>query len=236
MNARTSGHAPVLRRRPTARLRLIVDPRFRVHLMRGIPERCLAEVCPTRGSIAAPRPTRAANHRPRPLAIAPSSARAGALEPLPTLSRGMTRRETAFGAGVAYVLHHRRVLPDDRRLAGREPHAHRDGVRRPRDGPLVETGNGYYKAELIRGPARPGRRRTVEDVELATLGWSTGTPPAGCTATSATYRRPSSRESSTLPSRPPRPGRNQSARASTRPSPVQVSSAPMIVFVSPPQQ
>jgi len=83
MNARTSGHAPVLRRRPTARLRLIVDPRFRVHLMRGIPERCLAEVSTTRGSIAAPRPTRAANHRPRPLAIAPSSARAGALEPLP---------------------------------------------------------------------------------------------------------------------------------------------------------
>lgn len=31
--------------------------------------------------------------------------------------------------------------------------------------------NGYYKAELIRGPARPGPWRTVEDVELATLGW-----------------------------------------------------------------
>jgi hypothetical protein len=48
--------------------------------------------------------------------------------------------------------------------------------------------------------------------------------------------RPSSREGSTLPSRPPRPGRNQIARACTRPSPAQVSSAPMIVFVSPPQQ
>lgn len=31
--------------------------------------------------------------------------------------------------------------------------------------------NGYYKAELIRGPARSGPRRTVEDVELGTLGW-----------------------------------------------------------------
>ena len=32
--------------------------------------------------------------------------------------------------------------------------------------------NGYYKAELIRGPARPGPWRTVDDVELATLGWA----------------------------------------------------------------
>ena len=31
--------------------------------------------------------------------------------------------------------------------------------------------NGYYKAELIRGPARLGPWKTVEDVELATLGW-----------------------------------------------------------------
>jgi hypothetical protein len=32
--------------------------------------------------------------------------------------------------------------------------------------------NGYYKAELIRGPARGGRPwKTVEEVELATLGW-----------------------------------------------------------------
>jgi len=37
---------------------------------------------------------------------------------------------------------------------------------------LAETVNGYYKAELIRGPAREGRPwKTVEDVELATLGW-----------------------------------------------------------------
>lgn len=35
----------------------------------------------------------------------------------------------------------------------------------------AETVNGYYKTELVRGPARPGPWRTVEDLELATLGW-----------------------------------------------------------------
>ena len=39
------------------------------------------------------------------------------------------------------------------------------------DNALAETVNGYYKAELVRGPARPGPWRTVEDLELATLGW-----------------------------------------------------------------
>ena len=40
------------------------------------------------------------------------------------------------------------------------------------DNALAETVNGYYKAELIRGPAREGRPwKTVEDVELATLSW-----------------------------------------------------------------
>jgi putative transposase len=39
------------------------------------------------------------------------------------------------------------------------------------DNALAETVNGYYKAELIRGPARQGPWKTVEDVELATLGW-----------------------------------------------------------------
>jgi putative transposase len=39
------------------------------------------------------------------------------------------------------------------------------------DNALAETVNGYYKTELIRGPARPGPWRTVDDVELATLGW-----------------------------------------------------------------
>ena len=31
--------------------------------------------------------------------------------------------------------------------------------------------NGYYKAELIRGPRAPDRGRPIEEVELATLGW-----------------------------------------------------------------
>lgn len=39
------------------------------------------------------------------------------------------------------------------------------------DNALAETVNGYYKTELVRGPARPGPWRTVDDVELATLGW-----------------------------------------------------------------
>jgi putative transposase len=38
------------------------------------------------------------------------------------------------------------------------------------DNALAETVNGYYKAELIYGPAQ-GPWRTIEDVELATLGW-----------------------------------------------------------------
>ncbi len=39
------------------------------------------------------------------------------------------------------------------------------------DNALAETVNGYYKAELIRGPARTGPWKTVEEIELATLGW-----------------------------------------------------------------
>jgi putative transposase len=39
------------------------------------------------------------------------------------------------------------------------------------DNALAETVNGLYKAELIRGPARPGPWKTVEDIELATLSW-----------------------------------------------------------------
>jgi putative transposase len=39
------------------------------------------------------------------------------------------------------------------------------------DNALAETVNGYYKAELIRGPARQGPWKTIEDVELATLNW-----------------------------------------------------------------
>lgn len=73
------------------------------------------------------------------------------------------------------------------------------------DNALAETVNGYYKAELIRGHARPGPWRTVDDVELGTLGWSTGTTTSDYTATSAIDYRPSSRGGSTLLSRATRP-------------------------------
>ena len=33
------------------------------------------------------------------------------------------------------------------------------------------TANGYYKTELVRGPARLGPWKAVEDLGLATLGW-----------------------------------------------------------------
>jgi putative transposase len=39
------------------------------------------------------------------------------------------------------------------------------------DNALAETVNGLYTTEQVRGPAHPGPWRTVEDVELATLGW-----------------------------------------------------------------
>lgn len=39
------------------------------------------------------------------------------------------------------------------------------------DNALAETVMGLYKTELIRGPARSGPWKTIEDVELATLGW-----------------------------------------------------------------
>src|SRR5699024_368840 len=70
------------------------------------------------------------------------------------------------------------------------------------DNALAETVNGYYKAELIRGPAREERPwKTVEDVELATLGWVTwhnndrlhgylnDVPPAECEATCYATKR-----------------------------------------------
>ncbi len=39
------------------------------------------------------------------------------------------------------------------------------------DNALADTVNGYYKAELVYVPAPTGPWKTVEDVELATLGW-----------------------------------------------------------------
>jgi len=76
------------------------------------------------------------------------------------------------------------------------------------DNALAETVNGYYKADLIRGPARHGTWRTVEDVELATLcwvPWYNHQRLHGSTATSAMSRQQSSRRGPTLPSRATRP-------------------------------
>ena len=36
---------------------------------------------------------------------------------------------------------------------------------------LAVTVNGLYKNELVYGPARGGPWRTIEDLEVATLGW-----------------------------------------------------------------
>ena len=73
------------------------------------------------------------------------------------------------------------------------------------DNALAETVNGYYKAELVRGPTRPGPWKTVEDLELATLGWVHWHNTSACTATSTTSLQQSSRRRSTLPNRATRP-------------------------------
>ena len=39
------------------------------------------------------------------------------------------------------------------------------------DNALAESVNGYYKTELVRGPAKKGPWKTIDDLELATLGW-----------------------------------------------------------------
>ena len=59
-----------------------------------------------------------------------------------------------------------------RRAARRDRSAAVDRVGRDSyDNAVAETVNGYYKAELICGPARSGPWKTVKDVDLATLGW-----------------------------------------------------------------
>nr|WP_231988563.1 IS3 family transposase [Nakamurella panacisegetis] len=73
------------------------------------------------------------------------------------------------------------------------------------DNALAETVNGYYKAELIYGPGRPGPWRTVEDVELATLGWVHWHNTARLHATSAIYHQQSTKPRSTLRNGPTNP-------------------------------
>jgi len=70
------------------------------------------------------------------------------------------------------------------------------------DSALAETVNGYYKAELIRGPARARPWRTVEDVELATLGWVDWHNNQRLHGYLGDVPRRSSRGRSTIPSRP----------------------------------
>lgn len=39
------------------------------------------------------------------------------------------------------------------------------------DNALAETVNGYYKTELVRGPAHDGPWKSIDELELATLHW-----------------------------------------------------------------
>lgn len=66
------------------------------------------------------------------------------------------------------------------------------------DSALAETVNGYYKTELVRGPARPGPWRTVEDLDSRPSDGSTGTTRNASTATSETSHLPSSSRRSML--------------------------------------
>ena len=56
-------------------------------------------------------------------------------------------------------------------LKGSSPHhrSARSAIRSTTRSPKRSTG--YYMTELIRGPARTGPWKTIEKVELATLGW-----------------------------------------------------------------
>jgi hypothetical protein len=91
------------------------------------------------------------------------------------------------------------------------------------DNALAETVNGYYKAELIRGPARQGPWKTVEEVELATLGWVHWQTPSACTATSETCR-PSSSSSCTPPEPPSRTQIRGTYRSNRSPAERQIAS------------
>ena len=63
-----------------------------------------------------------------------------------------------LGRGRLRVLHRRRVLQDDRRLAGRLAHAHQHGPRRDRDGPLVTRHPPRRAAVSLRCRRRSSRR------------------------------------------------------------------------------
>ena len=170
-------------------------------------------------------------------------------ETAPTAVGDRSEFRSDLGGRRVRLLHHRRVQPDNRGVAVRVAHAHRDRPRRDRHGvvcarhpprrsavlrrpgsqftsirygerwaeigaapsigtvgggyynALAETVDGYYKTELVRGPARSGLWKTVEDLELATPDGCTGTTLGASTDTSATCRQRSSSRPSML-SRP----------------------------------
>ena len=62
------------------------------------------------------------------------------------------------------------------------------------DNALAETVNGYYKAELIRGPARADPGRPSKTSSSPPWAGCTGTTHDACTATSATSHPPSSKQ------------------------------------------
>jgi len=64
------------------------------------------------------------------------------------------------------------------------------------DNALAESTIGLYKTELI---GRRGPWRNLDDVELATLEWSTGTTTDACTAPATTDPPPSTKPPSPLP-------------------------------------
>jgi transposase InsO family protein len=73
-------------------------------------------------------------------------------------------KQAAVGLGIHEVTLHSWLRQDDID-SGRRPGA------TTQESALAETVNGYYKAELVRGPEHPGPWKSVEELELATLGW-----------------------------------------------------------------
>ena len=71
------------------------------------------------------------------------------------------------------------------------------------DNALAETVNGYYKTELVRGPARSGRGRRSRTWNWRPSAGCIGTTRNACMATSATSRPRSSRKRSMLAQQPP---------------------------------
>jgi len=135
-------------------------------------------------------------------------------------SRGMTLPHWRCHSDAGFAVH----FPPLRRTPRREWRGPLDmTVGDSYDNALAETVNGYYQAELIYRPARRGPRRRSGTSDWPPSGGCTGTTPPACTATSTTYRPPSSKPRSTLRngptnpwSNPNRPGLHQTQGGSLR--------------------